>query len=477
MGNTPEIRSLSHILKAALHMLVFAFAIMSGCADTDTGDVDVVGQVDAAPSEDAPDVESHISNISIAKIYRDSVDIEVEYFYDGAAGDHAGVTVELITADKISNASLRNNPGAARKGRGKKIAQIERPRLEVEEFSTEEIKVTFTNTATSEVIMEKTAKLPVVWESKLDDSMKESLSYWSSSAGNALQSNYFTWLDRKFKQWNDPEVRTVDGNWLLDAMISIMEGIGAQGRWDSIYKNIQEWKQHSPNLPGPPIAESLYWDAYAWHARGGGYASEVTETGWELFKERLEKAEKVLLDSKSYASDNPLWYYQYIKVAVGLGWDKPQILKLFLEAVSKEPEFYQTYFITAAAMSPKWGGSYELMDKVATSSAEFTRKQEGDIVYTRVYWSIDGQLSRQDNYFDDTKVDWGRMKSGFDQLLKDYPDSTWNLSSFASFACRAGDKEVYLKLREKIDLLRTDSRAWKSGYSPDTCDHMFMERL
>lgn len=474
MCNTPAIRTLNDILKTVLLTIFVTFSGISGCADTNT---EVVEEADGIVSEIAPEMESRISNISVAKVYRDSVNIEVEFYYDGAAGNHADVSVELITADKIPNPSLQKNPGSARKGSGKKVAQIERPRLEVEEFSTEEIKVTFTNPVTSEVILEKTAKLPVVWESKLDDSMKESLAYWSSSAGNALQSDYFVWLDRKFKQWNDPEVRTADGKWRLDAMISIIDGIGVQGRWDSIYKNIQEWKQHSPGLPGPPIVESLYWDAYAWYARGGGYASKVTDTGWELFKERLEKAEKVLLDSKAYASDNPLWYYQYIKVAVGLGWDKPELLQLLQEAVRKQPDFYQTYFIAAAAMSPKWGGSYALMDKIATSSAEITRKQEGDVVYTRVYWSIDGQLSQRDNYFEDTKVDWGRMKSGFEQLLRDYPESTWNLSNFASFACRAGDKEVYLRLREKIDLLRSDSRAWKTGFSPDTCDHMFMERL
>ena len=463
---------LNGILKAVI--LIVTFVGISGCSDRNT---DAIGEVAEPDTVVEAEQESHIGNISIAKIHPHGVDIEVEYHYDGNVGSFANVSVELITEDKISNPLLKNNPGSARKGSGKKIARIERPRLEVEEYVTKEIKVTFTNPETSEIIMEKTADLPVVWESRLEDPMNESLAYWSSNAGNALQSDYFVWLDRKFEQWNDPEVRTVDGKWRLDAFINIIEGIGVQGRWDAIYKNIQEWKEHSPGLPGPPIVESLYWDAYAWSARGGGYASEVTETGWELFKERLAKAEKVLLASKSYASDNPLWYYQYIKVAVGLGWDKPQLLKLFLEAISKEPEFYQKYFIAAAAMSPKWGGSYELMDKVATSSAEFTRKQEGDVVYTRVYWSIDGQLSRQDDYFEDTKVDWGRMKSGFEQLLMEYPESNWNLSSFASFACRAGDKEVYLRLRKKIDLLRSDSRAWKTGYSPDTCDHMFMERL
>ena len=475
MPHAAAFSPLNALLKIVLLIYIGTFLGISGCSEDITNDI---GEEAVSDSDVETVLESQISNISIAKIYRDAVDIEVEYYYDGGAGDYPRVIVELITEDKISNALLRKTANSvARKGSGKTMARIERPMLEVEEFVTEEIKVTFTKNRTPEILLEKTVRLPVVWESKLDDPMKESLDYWRSNAGHALQSGYFVWLDRKFKQWNDPEVRTVDGKWRLDAIISIMDGLGIQRRGDSIYKNIQEWKEHSPDLPGPPIVESIYWDAYAWHARGGGYASEVTETGWELFKERLAKAEKVLLDSKDYASDNPLWYYQYLKVAIGLGWDKPEILKLFLEAVSKEPEYYQTYFMAIAAMSPKWGGSYELMDKVATGSAEFTRKQEGDVVYARVYWAMDGLMSRQDNFFENTLVDWGRMKSGLEQLLMDYPESTWNLSNFASFACRAGDKEVYLRLREKIDLLRSDPRAWKSGYSPDTCDHMFMERL
>jgi hypothetical protein len=467
---TSSLRTLDGILKVASLAFIVSFLGVTGCTDTST---EISGKESALDANQ----ETHINNISIKKLHPDMVELEVDYYYDGSAGNKAKFSVELITADKIGGGTLRTNVAAARKGDHKRIVRIGRPAIEIEKFETEEVKVTFANIKTSEVFFEESMALPVAWKAKPADALMESLDYWAYIAFQSLYTGYYAGLDRAFNEWNDSGLRTVDGKWRLDGLISLFELTGVQGKWESIYSKILEWKKHSPGKPGPAIVESLYWYSYAWHARGGGYANEVSETGWELFNERLAKTEKVLLDSKSYASDNPLWYYQYVRTAAGLGWDKRQLLELFSEAVNKEPAFYQTYFATIGSMSPKWGGSYELMDKVATSSAEFTRETEGDIVYARVYWSIDDYLSPQDNYFEDTLVDWGRMKQGFEQLLAAYPDSKWNLGNFASFACRAGDKETYLRLRKKINLTAIDFRAWKTGYSPDTCDHMFMQKL
>jgi hypothetical protein len=476
MQATSAFRRTNYIFKTVL-FLVMALVIYASVSYIHTSRTNTNTVTHAENTSSIANPESKINHIKIIKVTKHGVDIEIDYHYHGAGGDAAIVTVELITPDNESDSALRKMVGAVRVGSGKRIARIERPMLDVDEFSTKEIKVTFTKRDSTEVILEKTVAIPVIWESILDSQSRELVDYWGGIAGGALQSKNFAGLDRAIKKWNDPTLRTVDGNWRLEGLIKIFKLIGMQDRWESVYSNIQEWKEHSPGKPGPAIIESLYWHDYAWHARGGGFSSKVTEIGRKLFKERLATAEKVLLDSKEYASGNPLWHYQYINVALGLGWDKSRILSLFAEAANKSPGFYQTYFATARSMSPVWGGSYELMDKVAKSSVELTRENEGDMVYTRVYQKIDKLITQQADFFKDTMVDWVLMREGFEQLIIAYPYSTWHLSSYASFACRAGDKETYLRLRKKIKVAGVNRRAWTSAYSPDTCDHMYMQRL
>ncbi len=303
------------------------------------------------------------------------------------------------------------------------------------------------------------------------------MDYWSGIASNALQAGRFTTLNRMFSNWNSTTLRTRDGRWRLDAMLKLIDFSVSAGTWDLLHEKIRKWKQPYPDLPGPAITEAMYWLEYGWNARGGGYADTVTGVGRQLFRERLGKAEQILRDSKENAASNPLWYYLGMRAAPGLGWSKPDILDLFSEAIDRDPGFYANYFAAVYAMSPKWGGSYEMMDLIAKEASEHLLREESDMIYARVYWTIDGTMGDRSEFFTRSLVSWGRMRSGFDRLIAQYPDSAWNPGNYLAFSCRAGDKESYLKLCNKIDRVHSDSRAWVQGYSPDVCDHMFMENI
>ena len=61
------------------------------------------------------------------------------------------------------------------------------------------------------------------------------------------------------------------------------------------------------------------------------------------------------------------------------------------------------------------------------------------------------------------------MKTGFEQLMKAYPDSHWNLNHFALFACRARDADTYRRLRKQIGDRPYDA-AWPDNLSIEVCD-------
>ena len=68
---------------------------------------------------------------------------------------------------------------------------------------------------------------------------------------------------------------------------------------------------------------------------------------------------------------------------------------------------------------------------------------------------------------------WSSMKAGFEQLMKRYPKSTWNLNAFAAFACRANDGATYGALRARIGQ-NVIAFAWASNYSSDVCDERLL---
>lgn len=277
-------------------------------------------------------------------------------------------------------------------------------------------------------------------------------------------------LEEMFSRLASPAERLTDGRWQLAA---IPEGFAhyfeIHKNWDHALWQIGEWRQRIPNSTAVDIAEAIVLKRAAWSARGGGYSGSVTPEGWKLFKERLERAEAVLLRSKDRASKNPLWFEQYLEVALGLGWDYPQYRALYNAAVATFPEYHNFYFIMVQYLSPRWHGSIEQVDAYIAEAVKKTQAKQGKVMYARLYWSYAGSQDEEFSLFADSGADWRDMREGFEQMMKATPDSLWNLNNFAVFACRANDADTYRRLRKQIGG-RVYGDAWPSNYTMEICD-------
>lgn len=156
-----------------------------------------------------------------------------------------------------------------------------------------------------------------------------------------------------------------------------------------------------------------------------------------------------------------------IIIQSGLGRPEEERGKIFLEGVNRYPTFFPTYFTMLNYISPKWGGSWEGVDNFAKGAVEHTKNTEGKTMYSRIYWSSSGDSNV--NLFKDTHASWQKMKSGFEDMMTRHPKSKWNLNNFAKFACLAGDKRTFLKLRAQIgnDVI---SEAWPEYTSIELCE-------
>ncbi|KQV85088.1 hypothetical protein ASD15_08175 [Massilia sp. Root351] len=248
---------------------------------------------------------------------------------------------------------------------------------------------------------------------------------------------------------------------------------GAWNAWDAYPRQLQEWRTQYPDSLAQALAETMYWSAYAWKARGGGYAHRVPQEAWQLFHERMAMASARLEESKALSNSCPLWHSLRIANLMETGAPRAVIEAAYKQAVAAFPFDLQIHAQMARVYSPRWGGSAREFDAFARRAAAITRSAEGQGMYARLYWGEDCNCDSAPPFASDgTGPEWKVMKAGFEDLLKRYPNSTWNANKFASFACRANDKETYLKLRTALQGAVYEA-LWPASYSMDVCDRRF----
>jgi len=296
---------------------------------------------------------------------------------------------------------------------------------------------------------------------------------WVAENLVAVESGGGDWLERDVNEWNKPTCVLDDGRPRLAALIpGYQMAFHSEKDWSKSLYRVNLLKEKYPNTAFSALAEVEYWIAYAWNVRGSGYASSVTPDAWRLFRERMEKAEQILINTKPYSAELPNWYGQMIIVQSALDRPLSERENVFLEGAKRYKTFLPIYFTMLNFMLPKWGGSWEVVDDFIKRSVEYTKKTEGNSMYARLYWAVFSGSGHSANFYRETPASWPKMKKGFEDLMVRYPKSSWNLNNFAKFACLAKDKKTFLLLRRQIDD-RIIQAAWPQNISVDVCDHRF----
>ncbi len=298
----------------------------------------------------------------------------------------------------------------------------------------------------------------------------ESVAFVNNEIADAFWKGDDT-LKRYVDEWRDLNCTLDDGRPRLSNLrLGYYQAFERENDWSKSLAQIEYLKKRFPNADFVALAEARYWIAYAWNARGEGDAASITQEGARLMHERMEKAEKVLINSKHYADNLPVWYDEMITVQSALNRPEDERDKIFVEGVRKFPTYYPIYFTMEEFLTPKWGGSWETIDNLVKWSVKNSIKTDGNSMYARLYWAADGDEGVR--LFKDTHASWSKMKLGFEDLMVRHPKSKWNLNNFAKFACMAGDKKTFLTLRQQIGSNVMDA-AWQGNTSLDLCETKF----
>jgi len=268
-----------------------------------------------------------------------------------------------------------------------------------------------------------------------------------------LYREKFDDLEKMSGEFRKTKARFPDGVWKLEFFYNGLSSPfekSADG-WKRYLAKMDKWMQKSPDSITAKVAAGEAWISFGMYARGGGYADSVSDEGWRLLAERIQKAYSLLAAKPSNRADDcPVRYDYLLSLAKTQGLPRPQFEALFQEAITFEPAYFSYYQRKVEYLQPRWHGEEGEWQQFAQEILKLDPEKEGKTLYTRAFlWPL--WKYKKFTSFNAPGVSWPLMKQGFIDAEKSFPGSPWLLNNFCKSACIAGDKETARELFRRID--------------------------
>lgn len=282
---------------------------------------------------------------------------------------------------------------------------------------------------------------------------KQDRAQFESAVWQTFQREDFNTLELLSQELQQSRERLNDGSWLSESFFNAFklgEGTSNQ-RYAAVEQILARWEQARPASPVLPLIKARFHVDLAWKWRGSGYAKTVTPQKWTEFKKELAVARQIL-DIHTTAKVFPEYFACMQKVALGQSWSKDDYERLFAEATSIEPDYYSFYYNKAVYLLPRWHGRKGEWE----AFAEQVRQQHGaggagDAFYARIAWALRDYY--YPNLFRDSDISWDKVASGYEYLIRQYPDSRYLKSLYANLAWKADDRA---RLRKALPAIESD---------------------
>lgn len=256
------------------------------------------------------------------------------------------------------------------------------------------------------------------------------------------------------------------GDWKLRTFyvlgFRLKESGSSEDQWVLLDEHLRRWIAARPMSITARIALTNSLVGHAWHARGAGVSRTVSDSGRQLFGERLAEARAVLIEARALPVSCPGWWAAAQQVALGEGWDRQVYDSLFQDAVTREPTYFAYYELRALHLLRRWYGEDGEWQRDARASADAHPGVVGDEIYARIVWSQEDL--GLDDYFADSSASWARTRRGFEHMLRAHPGSLEIRSKFARLAVRAGDRQEARRHFAELGG-RVDPAVWDDTWS------------
>lgn len=225
-------------------------------------------------------------------------------------------------------------------------------------------------------------------------------------------------------------------------------------QWDKVEKKIDKWIRTYPNSPNPIIAKAIFYRNRAIYFRGYQWASKVNDEAWPIYHKNYALAKELLIKSRAISRKNPIWFELMLSLSGGQSAPRQEIDALIRDALENGQGYSDALQAAFHYMQPRWGGSYEQMEKFARLANQKSYSQEHGEVYARLYWNLVGTQQDEMNqeFFARTHASWPLLSQSFEIIIQRHPASR-NFSGYALFACMAKDFSKTKQLLVKAQTL------------------------
>jgi hypothetical protein len=265
-----------------------------------------------------------------------------------------------------------------------------------------------------------------------------------------LQRKKFAELDCIADEIRATKARFSGGAWKLHFLyLGLQEprpGHPTQEDWHQHMALVEQWTQLKPRSITARIALAESYNSDAWDARGDGYADSVSNSGWKLFGQRLEKSRQILETAAALKAKCPEWYVAMEVVAQGEEWDLSKVTELFLKADAFDPTYQYYYRSYAYLLLPKWIGEEGDAARFAEKAADQIGGDDGDILYFMIASKV--VCACQETEY--AHFSWPRLQKGFAAIEKKYGPDLVNTNNLAMMAVKSNDWEVAGPAFERI---------------------------
>ena len=231
-----------------------------------------------------------------------------------------------------------------------------------------------------------------------------------------------------------------------------------ESEWQIHLARLQRWVDQRPQSITARVALAGAYNLYAWKARGGGYAGEVTDEGWRLFGERTDRAAAILVEAFKLPVKDPEWYLDMQAVMQGKGESKSLQTAMFEKAIAFEPDYQYYYRMQAVVLLPQWEGEEGESALFAQNVADRIGGKKGDMMYYEISTVLNCSCDSRNQ---PNGMSWPRIKRGYADVEEQHGVSLVNMNQMAAFAAAAGDPDFAQQLLNRIGE-NWDPDAWQT---------------
>ncbi len=282
------------------------------------------------------------------------------------------------------------------------------------------------------------------------DSVLGEITVYRSAIRTTFRGREFVAIEREAERLRGTPAKFGDGSFKIDAFYGGILAMDheTEANFREYLAIHREWEAARPDSLTRQVALAMLLTEYAWFARGSGWSNTVTEEGWRLMKERLNKASQLLISASKFKEKDPAWFGAALRVGLGLGFEAKAMDFIVTNAKKDFPDYWPVDCARAYSLLPRWfgePGDWEKYAEIASTNAEGA----GAETYARIAIDL---MNNHGDLFRESFVSWPRTKEGLEVMMERYPDSMVIRSQAAKLSAMAGD---FRFAKERFDELES----------------------